>query len=141
MIFPIKIVICTALIALGLAFPGLSMAQTGIFETKSVVSADFKKLSDTQAEIILTMQDKWHINAHQVTMEFLIPTEVTGGKAAVVYPQGKMIDTPLGQITVYDDQTVIPIELSPDDAELKLKAQACDGATCYPPSEWIFNTK
>ncbi len=139
--FTTKTFIFIALVALYFVCPNPSKAQIDTFETRSVLSATFEKISDTKAQITLSLQAGWHINANQVTMDFLVPTEVMGAKAAIEYPKGKMIDTPLGQLAVYEDQTIISITLSPDDAELKLKAQACDGSTCYPPSEWIFNTK
>ena len=123
------------------ALPTLAKASDRFVETKSVVSAEFVKISDTEAKIILTMQEKWHTNANKVTMDFLIPTEVTGLQKTISYPAGEMLDTPLGEISVYSDKTTIHLPLTPRDKILKLTAQACNGATCYPPSEWIFEAK
>lgn len=128
-------------LALVVILPGFVQAADKPFETKSVISAEFTKISETEAKITLSMPENWHTYAHKVTMDFLIPTEVTGLRTTIQYPAGEILDTPLGPISVYSDQTIIPLTLTQPDTALKLVAQACQRSTCYPPSEWIFNIK
>jgi suppressor for copper-sensitivity B len=100
--------------------------------------------------VLVDVESGWHVNSHEPTFDYLIPTEVTlnlppGWSAArISYPPGEMktfafADQP---ISVYDGQFLIPVELGipneiTDDkviARATLRYQACDDRRCLPPT-------
>lgn len=122
-------------------------AQAETFETNSVVKAEYIQNSATTGEVLLTMKEGWHINAHPASMDFLIPVNITLSKDPqslhVSYPKGHAIETPLGDLMVYSETVSIPVVLKEEQKpdSITLTAQACDGSTCYPPSTWNFPLK
>lgn len=122
-------------------------AQTEMFETKSVVKAEFNKTTATKGKIVLTIKDGWHVNANPASMDFLIPVEITLSENPqtldAFYPVGHTIETPLGDLMVYSETVSIPVTLKEEKklGFIALTAQACDGSTCYPPSTWKFPIK
>ncbi len=130
-------------LALILLFSAPAQAQT--FETSSVVKAEYKQNSATTGEMLLTMKEGWHVNAHPASMDFLIPVNITLSKdpqsLQVSYPKGHAIETPLGDLMVYSETVSIPVILKEEQKldSITLTAQACDGSTCYPPSTWKFS--
>lgn len=115
------------------------------FETNSVVKAEYKENSATTGEIILTMKEGWHVNAHPASMDFLIPVNISLSQKSeslqASYPKGHAIETPLGNLMVYSETVSIPVVLKEEQksGSISLTAQACDGSTCYPPSTWNFS--
>ena len=105
----------------------------------------------TGLDILLEVAPGWHINAHQPTESYLIPTEVQ-----LTLPPGVSTDTinyPLPerkafafaqgkQLLVYEGQLAIRTALHvPADfsgirigIEAKLRYQACNDSTCLPPA-------
>ena len=103
-----------------------------------------------QLAVVLKIRQGFHINARQVSAEYLIPTDLrvelpTGFKVAgeVSYPKGDLrtftfSKTPLN---VYEEQAVIrvPLGATPDaplgalHIPLKLRYQACSQDACLPP--------
>ena len=92
------------------------------FETNSVVKAEYKENSATTGEIILTMKEGWHVNAHPASMDFLIPVNISLSQKSeslqASYPKGHAIETPLGNLMVYSETVSIPVVLK---EEQKLK--------------------
>lgn len=135
-----------AQIVLSLVFLVLFSFQTQAetFETKSVVKAEYNQISPTTGEILLTMKEGWHVNAHPASMDFLIPVNITLSQdpesLQASYPKGHAIQTPLGDLMVYSETVSIPVVLKakPTSDTITLTAQACDASTCYPPSTWKF---
>ena len=103
-----------------------------------------------RVDILLAIEPDWHVNSHEPTYDYLIPTvaEVRpprGWPAAVVeYPAGEMeafafVDTP---ISVYSHQITIPSELEVPSSwtepealvEVSLRYQACNDRSCLPPT-------
>ncbi len=116
-------------------------AQTDNFDTRSVVDASLTKADTATGKIILKINDGWHVNANPASMDFLIPTEIvtsdTSKLTEVTYPIGHEVETPLGLMRVYSNETAIPFKIEGRFPEsVSLTAQACDGKTCYPPSTW-----
>jgi suppressor for copper-sensitivity B len=101
-----------------------------------------------RVDAVVTIDSGWHVNSHQPTYEYLIPTVISvtppaGWAAArLEYPAGVtkkfgFADEPL---SVYDGTVAIPIELDvPAGAqgkalvEAELRYQACDDRSCLPP--------
>jgi len=100
---------------------------------------------------VLDIAESWHINANPASLDFLIPTSVDvredSGKAKVkpAYPYARSMDTPLGNIKVYEGKVNIQVKVTlPDSAEnlrLLVRAQACKDTTCLKPSDWIIPVK
>jgi uncharacterized protein len=100
---------------------------------------------------ILDIAESWHINANPASLDFLIPTSVDvredSGKAEVkpAYPDARSMDTPLGNIKVYEGKVNIQVKVTlPDSTEnlrLLVRAQACKDTTCLKPSHWIIPVK
>lgn len=119
-------------------------AKAEAFETNSVVKAEYKQNSATTGEMLLTIKEGWHVNAHPASMDFLIPVNITLSQdpqsLQISYPTGHLIKTPLGDLMVYSETVLIPVVLKQEQRSdfISLTAQACDGSTCYPPSTWNF---
>lgn len=121
-------------------------------ESKDKVSVQAHILHDGSTDtrktikITLEMEDGWHVNANPASLDFLIPTVVdiqTAGQSElnVSYPDGHKMETPLGSIDTYEGRVEItatveakePIDVS--QIRALVQVQACQGATCYPPSQ------
>lgn len=118
-------------------------AQTEAFDTRSVVKADIVKTDATSGKVIFTIQEGWHVNANPSSMDFLIPTKIEVADQTksidVTYPEGHKVETPLGTLLVYSNETTIPFKVNGEIPEaISLTAQACDGQICYPPSTWTI---
>jgi DsbC/DsbD-like thiol-disulfide interchange protein len=102
-----------------------------------------------QLAVVLKIREGFHVNAHQTSASYLIPTSVTlelpvGFKAGeVVYPQGELhtfsfTKTPLN---VYQGKVIlrVPLTAQPDaptgnqHIPMKLRYQACNNELCLPP--------
>jgi thiol:disulfide interchange protein len=93
----------------------------------------------------------WHVNSHQPTYEWLIPTvltlEVPAGwpEAIVTYPEGVLrtfaFETE-GPLSVYEESVSIratvhlpaDAETGPVEVDATLRYQACDDRSCLPPA-------
>jgi len=116
-----------------------------------IVHGGSTEISKT-VKITLEIEDGWHINANPASLDFLIPTAVdiqTEQKSDlnISYPDGHKMETPLGSIDTYEGAVDItatveakePIDVSKMRALIQV--QACQGATCYPPSQIVKNIK
>jgi thiol:disulfide interchange protein DsbD len=102
-----------------------------------------------QLAVVLKIRPGYHINARQVSADYLIPTDLRaeipeGFKADEVnYPKGmlrpfKFSKTPLN---VYQDSAILRLKLTalpgaplgPQRIPLKLRYQACSEEICLPP--------
>ncbi len=122
-------------------------------ESKAWVDVKVKSQREGGERVIFTaildIASGWHVNANPATMDFLIPTSVDiradGGEVRLEntgYPQGKALNTPLGDIKVYMGKVEIPVAVTlPDKVKnlrLLLRAQACKGNVCLAPSDWVL---
>ena len=97
---------------------------------------------------VVEVQDGWHVNSHQPSFEYLIPTEVQWDvpagweQSSVQYPQGEMQTFAFsGQpISVYDGVFEIVASWAtatassgPVVVEAVLRYQACTDDRCLPP--------
>jgi DsbC/DsbD-like thiol-disulfide interchange protein len=100
--------------------------------------------------VVADIPPAYHMNAHKVSDEYLIPTTVTAElpkgitQVSISYPPGKLKKfgfsaTPLN---VYEGRAVIRVKLSASTQApvgslkipLTLRYQACNETTCFPPA-------
>ena len=103
-----------------------------------------------QVAVVMKIHQGFHVNARQVTEDYLIPTDLrvevpAGFKAGeVVYPKGTMQTFAFSkdkQLNVYTDSVVVRVPVTvlssaPLGAQhfaMKLKYQACSQEICLPP--------
>jgi DsbC/DsbD-like thiol-disulfide interchange protein len=103
-----------------------------------------------QVAVVLKIRPGFHVNAHEVSEEYLIPTEVrpdapAGFKmGAVSYPKGtletfafsknKPLNVYTGTATVRLPLTVLlNAPLGPQHIAMKVRYQACSSEICLPP--------
>ena len=103
-----------------------------------------------QVAVVLKIRPGFHVNAHEVSAEYLIPTEVHAEVPAgfkmgeVVYPKGTLETFTFSknkQLNVYTDSVTVRIPLTvlanaPLGAQhlpMKLRYQACSTEICLPP--------
>ncbi|MDA2932799.1 thioredoxin family protein [Acidobacteria bacterium AH-259-D05] len=105
--------------------------------------------SSFQVAVIANLEEGWHINAHQPTLEYLIPTEltlepiegVTFGE--IQYPEGVRLQFAFAEqeLDVYEGRVVIrfPVTLAPSNSpgqkviQGNLRYQACNDQICLAP--------
>lgn len=106
--------------------------------------------SSLDAVVKVSIKAGFHINANPPTFSYLIPTEITAGKAEgitpgkPVYPAGEkrkfqFADQPL---SVYEGDARVTLPLRVDGSAAKgprtlpitVRVQACDDQQCYPPT-------
>jgi DsbC/DsbD-like thiol-disulfide interchange protein len=103
-----------------------------------------------QVAIVLKVRPGFHVNAHEVSEDYLIPTEVhpevpAGFKmGTVTYPKGtletfafaknKPLNVYTGTATVRLPLTVLPnAPLGQQHIAMKVRYQACSSEICLPP--------
>jgi len=143
------ILFATATLALaGPAAPQLKPEQKASF----VLAADrtaYDAGSPARVAALVTIESGWHVNSHQPTFEWLIPTELTlelpaGWKAGSFrYPAAKMQRFAFEKepLAVYDGDVVILAALQVPPGTVKaayplkarLRYQACNREQCLPP--------
>lgn len=104
--------------------------------------------STVRLSAIMFIEEGWHINAHEPTLDFLIPTVATfelpvgWTNSAVEYPQGVLLPFEFADepISVYEGRVPLLTTLTvPDNASggipvrVNVRYQACDDAQCLPP--------
>lgn len=127
-----------------------SMESKDKVNVRAAIEHDGSTETRKTVRITLEMEEGWHINANPASLDFLIPTVVdiqTKQKSIlnVTYPEGHKMKTPLGTIDTYEGTMEItatvesgePIDVSKIRALVQV--QACQGATCYPPSQIAVN--
>ncbi len=106
---------------------------------------------EVRVAVAVDIREPWHVNAHELDDEFLVPTELRfdappGVRVrAVVYPEGheKKLDFAEKPMMLYDGRVLIGAVLAVDttvaDGELVVPAtltyQACDNQKCLLPAE------
>jgi Thiol:disulfide interchange protein DsbD, N-terminal len=100
--------------------------------------------------VVLKIKPGFHVNARQVTEDYLIPTDLRADVSAgfkmsdVIYPKGTMLTFAFSknkQLNVYTDTVTVVLPLTalpnaptgPQHLAMKLKYQACSQEICLPP--------
>ncbi len=103
-----------------------------------------------QIAVVLKIRPGFHVNAHEVSADYLIPTELRSDVPAgfkisdVVYPKGSLETFAFAknkQLNVYTDTVTVrlPLTVLPDaplgaqHLALKVHYQACSQEICLPP--------
>jgi len=103
-----------------------------------------------QVAVVLKIRPGFHVNAHEVSADYLIPTEIrpevpAGFKLSdVIYPQGtlesftfskdKKLNVYTDTVTVRLPLTVLPsAPLGAQHLAMKVRYQACSTEICLPP--------
>ncbi|HET7106524.1 MAG TPA: protein-disulfide reductase DsbD domain-containing protein [Candidatus Acidoferrum sp.] len=103
-----------------------------------------------QVAVVLKIRNGFHVNAREVTEDYLIPTDLraeipAGFKlGAVAYPKGtlqtftfsknKQLNVYSGSVTLLLPLTVLPTApLGAQHIPMKLRYQACSTEICLPP--------
>jgi DsbC/DsbD-like thiol-disulfide interchange protein len=99
--------------------------------------------------VVAEIRQGFHINSHQPTEEFLIPTTLTAQlpsgfrEVGTVYPRGEMLKFSFSPspLSVYTGRVTLIVRveaaadapLGPQSIPLSLRYQACNDTTCLPP--------
>jgi thioredoxin:protein disulfide reductase len=121
-------------------------------EVETFLNVDAVPAGETfRAAVVLDIADKWHVNAHRPTLDYLIGTDVTLDPmdgfiiADIRYPEpdkyefafagGEALLVYSGKVPVYLDIRTSS-SLTPGSYEMKGRArvQACDDMNCLAPS-------
>jgi len=103
-----------------------------------------------QVAVVLKIRNGFHVNAREVTEDYLIPTDLRAEIPAgfklgpVAYPKGtlqtftfsknKKLNVYSGNVTILLPLTVLPTApLGPQHVPMKLRYQACSTEICLPP--------
>jgi hypothetical protein len=103
-----------------------------------------------EVAVVLKIRPGFHVNAREVSADYLIPTELraevpAGFKMAdVVYPKGTLQTFAFSknkQLNVYTDSVTVRLPLTalpnapmgPQHLAMKLRYQACSSEICLPP--------
>ena len=101
--------------------------------------------------VVLDIEGDYHVNAHQTSQSFQVPTSLAPGPSgavrwgAVRYPPGRVFAPSWAEgeeLAVYAGRTILLVEAQvADDAptgetplRLKLSYQGCDARSCYQPA-------
>jgi DsbC/DsbD-like thiol-disulfide interchange protein len=103
-----------------------------------------------QVAVVLKIRPGFHVNAHEVSADYLIPTELradvpTGFRMSdVVYPKGTLESFAFAKnkpLNVYSDSVTVRLPLTvlanaplgEQHLAMKLRYQACSTEICLPP--------
>jgi hypothetical protein len=103
-----------------------------------------------QVAVVLKIRPGFHVNAHEVSAEYLIPTELRADVPAgfkmsdVIYPKGTLETFAFAKnkpLNVYSDSVTVRVPLTvltnaplgQQHLAMKLRYQACSTEICLPP--------
>ena len=100
-------------------------------------------------QVRIDVEEGWHVNSHEPLQEYLIPTELSLGRAslfsleAVDYPEGTRVSLSFSdeELSVYEGQVLIEATLrvgpeapeGPEDVPFELQVQPCSDTECLRP--------
>jgi hypothetical protein len=103
-----------------------------------------------QVAVVLKIRPGFHVNAREVTFDYLIPTDLRANVPAgfkpgsVIYPKGTLqtfVFSKDKKLNVYTDTVILRLPLTvlpdaplgPQHLAMKLRYQACSTEICLPP--------
>ena len=151
--FVSSIIFLIAAVALASSPRALSQAVSGkdVLTPTAYVSYDpVARGMAFQVAVVLKIRPGFHVNAREVSAEYLIPTELraevpAGFKVSdVIYPKGTLQSFTFSKdkkLNVYTDTVTVrlPLTALPDaplgaqHLSMKLRYQACSNEICLPP--------
>lgn len=106
--------------------------------------------SQARVAVVMDIQDGWHINSNQPSLDWLIGTELSLtypeglSQSGIAYPPFKIFKFAFAddELAVYEGEAPIFLTVDVSDAlspgaypvQGQLRVQACDDQTCLPPS-------
>ena len=125
--------------------------ETGSHEyaARGVVRVSGRKMDDNTVSVSVKMRPGWHINSHEPTLDYLIPTTLTGDVDGLVtsveFPEP--IKASLGfektELSLFEDSVTFvgKVDNSKRDGEsvrLQVRLQACSDEVCLAPETVSF---
>lgn len=148
----IAAVVSAILLALSGSFSVIAQTPAGrdVVAPSAVTSRDpVARNTSFQLAVVLKIRPGFHINAREVSAEYLIPTDLradlpSGFKAGdVTYPKGTLRPFTFSKkpLNVYQDTAILRLKLTaladaplgPQHIPFKLRYQACSEEICLPP--------
>lgn len=106
--------------------------------------------SEVQAAVVLDVEEGWHVNAHEPTLDYLIGTDIEWASQPglmvnqVQYPKAKRLNLDFAgdALDVYEGRSPIFLTVRPSGStepgerrlQGRLRVQACNDQTCLRPS-------
>lgn len=125
--------------------------ETGSHEyaARGVVRVSGRKMDDNTVSVSVKMSPGWHINSHEPTLDYLIPTTLTGTQddlvTSVEYPTPVL--STLGfektELSLFEESVTFVgkidrSNLSGESVRLDLRLQACNDEVCLAPETVSF---
>lgn len=107
------------------------------------VYVTFERQADGTAELVLSIEEGWHVNANTPFQDYLIPTEVSidGELASASYPKYVVKETSFSDagLALYEGRTIIRLpKTDKRPARVSVSVQACSDEICLLPDELSF---
>ncbi|RHW74893.1 DUF255 domain-containing protein [Colwellia sp. RSH04] len=124
--------------------------EYGVFNSKQYFARGMGEVrmqkEGNTVNLLLNLEDGWHINSNSPLDKYLIPTELTVGEGLYVkvnYPREKVKSLGFSQslLSLFEGQFTINLELPRDNAlpeKVKLRVQACNDKLCLLPETLSF---
>ena len=123
---------------------------TGVVKPRAYVSLEpVPRGKEFEVAVVAEIRQGYHMNSHQPTDEYLIPTtlaaQIPGGvkQLETVYPPGAMRKFSFSEapLSVYSGQVTLVLRLAagadaplgPQTIPMTLRFQACNDNSCLPP--------
>ena len=87
------------------------------------------------SDITIELQPGWHVNAHMITQDGLIPTRITGEISDISYPAYHRLNVSFSPepVLVYEGKVRISYTTENRFSPVTLQLQACSDTICLPP--------
>jgi len=150
-------VICFAVMGLFIlgGYAYISTEQEEVINVKTFLSKDGIHPGKTvKVAFFIEIHPDWHINAHELTDEFLIPSDLTFEEnenlevLKYYYPEPKLgkFDYSDSELQIYEDEAIFgalikvsdKLALGQHKLKAKLRYQACNHRSCLPPKTLNF---
>jgi cytochrome c biogenesis DsbD-like protein len=136
--------------------PSSAAGQTGVPRANTLVTPSayvslrpVPRSRTFEIAVVLKVREGFHVNAHQVLEEYLIPTEVSAELPAgfrligIAYPKGTLrkFEFSESKLNVYEGSVTVRMKvealgsapLGLQSLPLKVRYQACSNEACFPP--------
>lgn len=154
-ILPIMVTAASGILLVGHSL-SVSAGQSGMARPNTLVTpSTYISLEPVprgrtfELAVVLKVREGFHINAHEVSEEFLIPTEIAAElppgfrSAGIIYPKGTLRKFAFSEnkLNVYQGTVTVRMKvealdsapLGQQDLAFKLRYQACSEEACFPP--------
>jgi thiol:disulfide interchange protein len=125
-------------------------SKTPVYIYEGRIKISYKK-HKTNLEILLNIENGWHINTNNPKQTYLKPTIIEISKkhdinedikiTSLHFPKGKNRTFGKENLEVYENNTTIKVALNKEilkPLELEIQLQACSDKNCLPPEKITF---